>query len=75
MAQWEMCCAASVSWKSGVDRDHKLVVHWYVPTGVITRFPPINGWGELFAVLGAAGWEAITVQHGLYTSYGGGSVR
>ena len=69
MAQWEMCCAALVGWNGQgyptPARDYKIVLCYYTPTGVITKFPYINTWGQVIAILGAAEWEAITMQHGL----------
>lgn len=68
MAQWEMCCVGFVSWRMIYPEqkwDNKIVLYYYTPTGVITKFPSINSWGQTIAVLGAAEWEAITMQHGL----------
>ena len=68
MAQWEMCCVASVGWHhyiSHLKLDYKSVLYYFTPTGVITRFPSINSWGQVFAILGTAEWEPINVQHGL----------
>lgn len=69
MAQWEVCRAALVGWYAGGnEHDTKVVLHYFTPTGVITKFPSINSWGQILAILSAAEWEAITMQHGLSIS-------
>ncbi len=83
MAQWEMCCIASVVWTSypssilyirGNKVDIKTVLYYYTPTGVITKLPSINSWGQVIAILSAAEWEAIDIQHGLEIADNAGGV-
>lgn len=68
MAQWEMCRAALETWLSEInfkqEWDTKIVLDYYSPIGDITRFVSIKSWGQVLAILGAAEWEAITIQPG-----------
>jgi len=70
MAQWEMCRVTSQSWNwRGTlprwDHEQRIVVYYFTPTGVITRFPSINSWGQAIAILGAAEWEVIAIEDGV----------
>jgi hypothetical protein len=49
-------------------QDVKVFVDYFSPTGVITKFPAIDSFGQVIGVLSAAEWELVNVQHRLYTT-------
>jgi hypothetical protein len=64
MAQWEICRAALVIWQGNMgEYEIKVVLHYFTTTGIIAKSG--DNWGQVLAILGAAEWEPINIQHGL----------
>jgi len=51
--------------KNEIEGHNKVAVTFFTPTEFITKFPTANSWAAALATLSAAGWELVTVQHGL----------
>lgn len=86
--QWEYCELGLVEWKAERREDelaissYECYIRYYRATGAdyhplttLERPVPYNPFTRALALLGEAGWELITVQHGVKTGGGAGMQR